>query len=370
VKITPKKINFFILTLFIISIFFLPVIFPNKYHVGILNIIGIYTILTIGLNLLMGYAGQISLGHAAFFGIGAYTSAILTTHNLADKFHFPGFLSCACHLPWVAAIIAIVITSIIALIIAIPTLKLHGHYLAMATLGIGIVVYIFLKEESWMTGGSDGLVGVPSLKILGLSLDSEWNIFGFKMERDKNFYYLIWFTTIILLILSQNLINSRVGRALRSIHSSEIASATLGVNVAQYKIKVFVLSAIYSSIAGSLYAHYMQFVSPGSFGFVFSIKLVTMVVIGGMASLWGAVVGAFVLTLIPENLYLVTNFFEHNLSMVVAKIQSPQDLETIIYGLILMVVMIFLPQGLTKGVVDIFRLTTKKDELKKSGEKI
>lgn len=357
----PNQIAF-ILFLFVILLY--PIFIHSNYYIGVMNIVGIYTILTIGLNILMGYAGQISLGHAAFFGIGAYVSGVLTAYNLADKFHFPIFLSNTLGNHIVAAIAAVIITSILALIIAIPTLKLHGHYLAMATLGVGIIVYIFLKEESWMTGGSDGLIGIPSLKLFGFSFDSTWKLIGIDFGREKNFYYLIWFVTIAIIILSQNLINSRVGRALRSIHSSEVAAQTLGVNVTLYKIKVFILSSIYSSIAGSLYAHYMQFVSPGSFSFMFSIKLVTMVVIGGMASIWGAVFGAFVLTILPENLYIISDSLQTHLPYVASKIKSPQDLEIIVYGLILIVVMIFLPQGLTRGVLDMIEIFKNKYKLK------
>ncbi len=357
--------NLATVSLFVLFILVLPFFVNSGYHLGVLNIVGIYTILTLGLNILMGYAGQISLGHAAFFGIGAYVSGVLTTYNLAEKYNFPLFLSGLLGTHIIAAIVAILITGFIALIIAIPTLKLHGNYLAMATLGIGFIVYIFLKEESWLTGGSDGLVGIPSLKIAGISFDTRWKLMGIEMDREKNFYYLIWAFTIALLIFSQNLINSRIGRALRAIHTSEVAAETLGVNVSLYKIKVFVLSAVYCSIAGSLYAHYMQFVSPGSFSFLFSVKLVTMVVIGGMASIWGAVFGAFVLTLMPENLYRVTDLLQHYLPSVSSKIKSPQDLEIILYGLILMVVMIFMPRGLTRGFLDIIdNIKFKKSALK------
>lgn len=360
-----NKLNIILIVGFLLFIITAPLFLKSGYHIGILNIIGIYTILALGLNILMGYAGQLSLGHAAFFGIGAYISGILTAYDLSSKFHLPQFLASffGCHI--VAAIIAVIITSLIALFIAIPTLKLHGHYLAMATLGIGIITYIFLKEESWLTGGSDGLVGIPSFTFFGLSMDKTWKFIGIEINREKNYYYLIWFFSIIALLLSRNMIRSRVGRALRAVHTSEVAAETLGVNVARFKIKVFVLSAIYSSVAGSLYAHYMQFISPGSFSFMFSIKLVTMVVIGGMASIWGAVFGAFVLTIIPENLYRISEIMNQLTPSLAAKLKSPQDLEIIVYGLIMVVVMIFMPQGLTRGLLDLLDIFWKKKSQEK-----
>jgi branched-chain amino acid transport system permease protein len=174
-----------------------------------------------------------------------------------------------------------------------------------------------------LTGGPSGLTGIPKLSLFGFSFDSDFRK-----------YYLVWTVAVCVLIFCNNIVKSRVGRALRAIHTSEIAAASLGVDIKRYKLIVFVISAVLASIAGSLFAHVMNFISPSSFGFHVSIVLVTMVVVGGMASIWGSIFGASVLTLLPMSL----SFFE--------------EFDIIIYGSILMVIMIVMPEGLTRGVVD------------------
>jgi branched-chain amino acid transport system permease protein len=287
-----------------------PLVVSSRYYLSLLIFIGIHTLLAVGLNLLMGYAGQISLGHAAFYGIGAYTSGILTT-----TYHLS---------PWPAMAAAVLLATVVALLVGVPTLKLTGYYLAMATLGFGIIVNICLRELTWLTGGPSGLVGIPPLSFGGVRFD-----------EPRYAYYLVWGVTLGAIALSLNIVDSRVGRALRAIHGSETAARASGVDTARLKIRVFVVSAIYASLAGSLYAHFVTFISPSSFGFMFSIKLVTMVVVGGMASIWGAIFGAATLTVLPELLAVF------------------HDYDILIFGLILMVVMIFLPQGLTRGGLDL-----------------
>ncbi|MDP3183468.1 MAG: branched-chain amino acid ABC transporter permease [Desulfobaccales bacterium] len=282
----------------------------NDYYFTLLNFIGIHTLLVVGLNLLMGYAGQISLGHAAFFGLGAYASGILTATYGVN--------------PWLALVAGLVISGTAAFLIGVPALKLRGYYLAMATLGFGIIVYIILNEAQKWTGGPSGLAGIPSLSVGGWSFNTPGRL-----------YLLIWPTVGVILGLSANLVDSRTGRALRALHDSEAAAESLAVDTAKLKLKIFVWSALYASLAGSLYAHTLNFIAPASFGFMFSIKLVTMVVLGGMASIWGSLLGAAVLTVLPE---VLTVF---------------HDFEVVIFGAILMVVMIFLPQGLVRGLMDL-----------------
>jgi branched-chain amino acid transport system permease protein len=289
----------------------IPLLTQNTYYFTLLNLIGIHAILVVGLNLLMGYAGQISLGHGAFFGLGAYSSGILTaTYHLN---------------PWLALLIGLIVTGMVALAVGLPALKLHGYYLAMATLGFGIICFILFQEWAGLTGGPSGLMGIPSLSLAGTALDTP-----------RSGFLLIWLVLILLLILSLNIVDSRLGRALRAIHDSEVAAQSLGVDAQHLKLVIFIVSALFASLAGSLLAHTVNFIAPSSFGFMFSIKLVTMVVIGGMASIWGSLLGAAVLTILPELLA----FFH--------------DYEVIIFGLILMVVMIFLPRGLTRGLLDLW----------------
>jgi branched-chain amino acid transport system permease protein len=282
----------------------------NSYHLQVLTFIGIYTLLTLGLNMLMGYAGQISLGHAAFYGLGAYTTGILTAHF--------GWT------PWMTLPASILLTAAVAYVVALPILKLQGYYLGMGTLGFGIIVFILFREWSRFTGGDSGLVGIPPLTLGSLSLGSR-----------RTYFFLVWGAVLIGFEVCRRLVDSRVGRALRAIHDSEHAAAAMGIDTSHLKVRVFVLSAIFAGIAGYLYAHMVQFISPSSFDFMTSVRMVTMVVIGGMASIWGSLLGASVITLLPQWLHVF------------------MDYEMLVYGLILMVIMIFLPQGLVRGLIDL-----------------
>jgi len=321
------KKNLLSLLILSIVVMILPLIINNPYYLSILIFVGIYSLITIGLSLLMGYAGQISLGQAAFFGLGAYTSGILTT-----KFALS---------PWIALIIAIFVTAGVAFLIGIPALKLKGHYLAMATLAFGQIIFIIFNQEITYTGGPSGFGQIPYFKLGKFMLDS-----------DFRYYYFVWIIVLITLTLSLNLIHSRVGRALRSIHGGEITANIMGVNTARYKIDVFVLSAVYASIAGSLYAHFVTFLSPGTFGFSFSIALLTMVAVGGMASVWGAIMGTALLTILPEFLRIF------------------HDYDILIYGSTLLFIMIFLPEGFFIGLFNLIRKGNlpQSDLLKKLSE--
>jgi len=305
--------------IFAVGVALIRLLVANDYYFTLLNIIGINTLLVIGLNLLLGYAGQISLGHAAFFGLGAYTTGILTA---------------TCHVsPWLALPAGLVVAGAAAFLVGVPALKLKGYYLAMATLGFGIIVSIFFNQAQELTGGPSGLTGIPSLQFFGLSLDSP-----------ERMLLVIWPVLGVILLLSANLVNSRLGRSLRALHDSEAAAQSLGVNTSRAKLLIFVWSALYAALAGSLYAHTLNFIAPTSFSFMFSIKLVTMVVVGGMASIWGSLLGAAVLTILPELLAVF------------------HDYEIIIFGVILMVVIIFLPRGLVRGILDLWEFRRYKKE--------
>lgn len=283
----------------------------SPYHTSLLIVIGIHTMVTVGLCLLMGYAGQVSLGHAAFYGMGAFFSAILSTKYGVQ--------------PWIAMATAVAATGLLAFAISFPIFRLRGHYLAMATLSLGIIVYILFVELSQFTGGPSGLPGIPSLAIGPVVFDS-----------DLKFYYLAWTLTVAVLLVSQNVVASRVGRALRAIHGNEEAARSLGIDAGQFKMKVFVLSAVYAALAGSLYAHYTAFISPQPFGFLFSVRLVVMVVLGGLASIWGAIFGTATVTLLGDLL------------------QGLGEMDTVVFGLILILVMVFMPQGLFRGTIELW----------------
>jgi branched-chain amino acid transport system permease protein len=297
--------------LLVAVIMLIPLGIHEGYLLNVLVFVGIHTMLALALNLLLGYAGQISLGHAGFFGLGAYISGILSaTHGVN---------------PWLAMLIAASIVTLIAFLVGFPILKLKGHYLAMATLGLGIIIYIVFNEAVDQTGGPSGLSGIPNLSLAGITFDSDL----------KN-YYLIWTMTLISMGLALNLVHSRIGRALRAIHDSEVAARVMGVNARLLKVQIFALSAGLSAVAGSLYAHTMTFVAPASFGFNFSVELVTMVIIGGLASIYGSLLGAALLTVLPELL------------------RAFQDYDIIIYGLLLVVMTMYLPGGLVKGIPQLF----------------
>jgi len=302
--VKKELLKFLILTVLVLLT---PLLFQGGYLLNVLVFVGINTILAVGLNLLLGFAGQISLGHAAFFGLGAYGSGILTATYAVN--------------PWLAMFLSAAAVALLAFIIGFPILKLKGHYLAMATLGLGIIVYIVFNETVELTGGPSGLSGIPNLSLGKLTFDNDL----------KN-YYLIWGFTLIIILLSINLVNSRIGRALRAIHDSEVAARVMGVNARLLKVQIFTLSALISAVAGSLYAHTMAFVSPASFGFHFSIELVTMVIIGGLGSIYGSLLGAVLLTLLPELL------------------RAFQDYDIVIYGLLLITMTMYMPGGLVKGI--------------------
>ena len=298
-----KGKSFFWLMILAGVIMALPLALGDSYYLNVLVFVGIYSLVTIGLSLLMGYAGQISLGQAAFFGLGAYTSGILTT-----KFGIS---------PWLALLAAAFLTGGVAFLIGTPALKLRGHYLAMATLAFGYIVYIVFNQARFLTGGPSGFGQIPRFRLGNLLF-----------RTDVHYYYLVWILVIFVLLVSLNVTHSRVGRALRSIHGGELTANIMGVNTAKYKIQVFVLSAVYASLAGSVYAHFITFLNPTPFGFHFSIVAVTMVVVGGMTSVWGAIVGAALLTILSEYLRVF------------------HDYDILIYGSILLLLIMFLPQGL------------------------
>ncbi|WP_298269381.1 branched-chain amino acid ABC transporter permease [Geobacter sp.] len=298
--------------LFSAMILALPALLAGGYLLNVFVFVGIHTLLAVALNLLLGYAGQISLGQAAFFGLGAYASGILTATYGQN--------------PWGTMVAVALAVGLLAFLVGFPILKLKGHYLAMATLGFGIIVYIALNEAVDLTGGPSGLPGIPNLSLGSYVFDSDL----------KN-YYLIWGVTLATILLSLNLVNSRIGRGLRAIHDSEVAARVMGIRVRLLKVQIFALSAVISSIAGSLYAHTMTFVSPTSFGFNFSVELVTMVIIGGLGSIYGSFLGAALLTLLPEML------------------RAFQDYDIVVYGFLLIAMTMFMPGGLVRGVPELAR---------------
>jgi len=343
--------NFITLIIFGVIIAIFPLVLPSPYYLRVINFAGIFSIVCIGLSLLVGYAGQISIGQAGFFAIGAYSSGILTA-----QFGYS---------PWVGILAGIALNSLVAFIVGIPTLKLRGHYLAMATLGIGEVIHIIALADTedftdllrWigikigyapaalakalapyrtMTGGPSGFGQIPPLGI------GSW-----ELGTPVQWFYFIWFIVFLMMILSLNLIHSRIGRALRAIHGNEDAAKAMGLNTARLKLGIFVISAGMASVAGSCYAHYVTFISPVTFSINESILFLVMVAVGGMMNVWGALVGTIIMTILPESLRFL------------------HDYDILVYGLILLVIMMFMPNG----IVGLFQNLFRSHKTEKAGEK-
>lgn len=326
-----------LLVLAIIGVQLLTRVTDTAFYLTPLTMTAYYSLVIVGLCLLMGYAGQISLGHAGFFAIGGYLSAMLTTKNLVpfkdnslislcDELGLlvhgqDMFGSAFIHVqPWAACGCAILATIVVAYAIGIPVLKLKGHYLAMATLGFGIIVYR-LALAFPLFGEADGISDVPGFPLLpGLAVSGDFN------SRVSN-YYLAWGMVALAMWLLVNLIHSRVGRALKAIHGAEGAANATGIDTARYKLNTFVLSAVLASIAGIFLTHYNGGIGPSEAGIMKSVRYVAIVAIGGMANLWGALTMGALL-----NIMSLRGMFG--------------SYDDAVFGAILIVIMLFAPQGL------------------------
>lgn len=293
-------------------------------------LIGIHAIVTLGLTLLMGFAGQVSLGQSVFWGMGAYGAGVLSTRLGVN--------------PWITIPLAGLMTGLVSLTIGWPTLRLRGNYLALATLGLGIIGQVLMKGLPF-TGGSSGLLGIPSLSI-GV----------FQFNSDQRFIYLVWGVLVILLIFARNYVYSPQGRDLVAIGDKELAAKTAGVLSHHAKLNVFVMSAVCASIGGSLYAYYMNFISPDSFGLQMSITFVLMTIVGGITSIWGPVVGSIIINSFVD-------VFRFAMEHLVGNISA--EAEFIAFGLLLLLLVTFLPNGIM-GILD-RRVSGKCGEQKKEG---
>ncbi|MGO3741944.1 branched-chain amino acid ABC transporter permease [Kerstersia sp.] len=313
-RLSPKHATLLVLAILIAVA---PLFFPSSYYLRVGSLIFVNGLAVVGIVVLTGFVGQISLGHAGFLGIGAYACALA-----------PKYLGLPV-LP--AALLGAVISGVLAWLVGRPILRLRGYYLSVATLGFGVLVAMVLTNEAWLTGGPDGIaVQDPgmraALKDMGLSLNN------------AEFWYA--FNGIMLVLgawVALNLQYSATGRALRALHGSEVAARTVGVDVARFKLRGFVISAVYASLAGSLLAMQNRFITPDAASFMHSVEIVTMAVLGGAGSVLGAIFGAAVLTALPQ----VLTFF--------------QEYEQIVLGLIMMLVMIFLRGGVLPSLARIIR---------------
>jgi branched-chain amino acid transport system permease protein len=278
-------------------VFAVPLLTADRYQLKVLTFVGVNVIIVTGMALLFGYAGQVSLGHAAFYGIGAYGSAYVVT-----------------------------------LLLALPSLRLRGHYLAMATLGFGEIMRVVFVEASWLTGGPDGFSGIPYPSIGALEIDTAGGN-----------YWLVWGTAALCLALSANLVRSRSGRAMRAMHGSESGALACGIDLTGIKVRAFVLSAALAGLAGALYAHVVGFISPSSFSLHVSVVIVAMAVLGGTRSLAGPAIAAVVLSLIPFADAVLPGLSRSALEMI-------QEYQEDVYGLTIILVMLFMPAGLAGAI--------------------
>lgn len=292
----------------VVVVMTIPAYLGSSYYLGILGDMATRFIMLLGLSLLVGQAGQISLGQAAFVGVGGYGSAILTTSVGLD--------------PWLAMVLAASLAAVIAGVVGIPTLRLKGYYLAMATLGVNEIIYILLKQLKSLTHGTDGISRIPSLNIGGLDLGTP-----------RAFHFVAWGFALVLLLISINLSRSRLGRSLRALRQSEPAAESLGIDTSYRKVQIFVVAAVFASLAGSLDAYHIHYIEPNGYSITFSILMITGVIIGGLKSVWGALWGAIVIVILRQ---LLTRL-------------GLEDYENLVYGVLLVALMV-LGQGDTKGV--------------------
>jgi branched-chain amino acid transport system permease protein len=290
----------------IVVLIIVGILMPSNFGYRIATLVWISALASIGLNLLMGYSGQVSLGHAGFFGIGAYAVAVLPSRLSMNS--------------WASLIAGAVAAGALAYIVGRPILRLKGYYLAIATLGLGILIAMVINNEGWLTGGPDG-IQVPRPVF-----------FGWRLRSLELWYWISGAVTVIGAWLAANILASSSGRAMRALHDSETAAQVAGVDIARIKLIAFVLSAVYASVAGSCFAFSAGLITPDKTTFLYSIELVTMVVVGGMGSILGSVVGAALLVGLPQ---VLTSF---------------QEYEQIVLGLVMMAMMIFLPRGIIPGL--------------------
>ncbi|MEN6472897.1 MAG: branched-chain amino acid ABC transporter permease [Syntrophaceae bacterium] len=289
-----------------------------SYYLSLMTMTGISAVVALSLNLLLGYTGQISLCHAAFFGLGAYAAAIGSVNFGLN--------------PWLGLGLSCLLPAGVALLVGLPTVRLKEHYLAMATLGIGVIVYAILRANPFgATGGPGGIFAIPSLEIMGVTIDN-----------DISRHVLVTAALIVVYVLCESLISSRFGALMQAVHTSPRAVSSLGIDLEAAKLKIFVLSACLAGLAGGLYCFCspLAYINPDDVASVMlSVKFIVMVVIGGSMSLLGGVIGALAVTWLPELLRAASAW---------VPLANPTDFEAVIYGVVLIATLIYAPQGLIR----------------------
>jgi branched-chain amino acid transport system permease protein len=281
-----------------------------EYVLHILILIGIYVMLSVSLNLIAGYAGLLSIAHAAFYGVGAYAAALL-----ALKLNSPFLMNILC---------AIILSGLLGVLVGMPSLRIHDDYFAIASFAFQIITFSIMNNWVSFTGGPMGLPGIP-----------QPNIFGWRINTHVDFLILVIGLCFITLWISHKIVTSPFGRALKAIREDEIFAQAMGKNVANYKVMIFVIGAGMASVAGTVYAGYITFIDPTSFTVMESIFIISIVIIGGAGNIWGSVLAAAVLVILPEALRFL------GMPSAIAA-----NMRQIIYGTLLIICMLFRPQGL------------------------
>ncbi len=294
-----KVVLFVVIALVVLAV---PSIARNRYQVHIVNMAGIYILMSFGLNLAMGYAGQFNLAIGALWGVGAYTAAILNT-RLGVPF-------------WLNLPAAMITTGLIGALVGLPSLKVRSHYLAIVTIGLGEVINIILVNEAWITGGADG---IPRIQMP--------SFFGIPIDTDERFYYIILAFVIIGYLLMRQILKHRIGRSFRAVRDDYQAAKAMGINTAYYQILAFVISSIYAGVAGVLFAHLNTYISPDIFEFKSTLFIMTLTMVGGMGSITGSIVGGLTLPILQEWLRVIA------------------DWQLVVYGIAIIIVVLFIPGG-------------------------
>jgi branched-chain amino acid transport system permease protein len=309
-----KEMKGLAVIVFVLMVLTLPFVFQKSpYLIHICVMAGLYAILALGLNFQLGSTNVVNFATAASYGIGAYTSALLAVH-----FHVPF---------WIGIFIAGSVASLFGLLLGIPCMKTKDYYLSLVTIAFGLIVYTLLINFSW-TGGPNGVPNIPPPSILGHSFRDTISLFGFDLPFQSNYYYLIFILVGGALFVAYRLHHSRVGLTWNAIREDEIAARCQGIDVTWYKILAFCIDAFFGGVTGTVYAHYIGFISPENFAFIVSVVVVTMVILGGMDNVFGVIIGAIFLTILPE------------------KFRAFEDFRLLIYGVIVVTMLMFRPQGI------------------------
>jgi branched-chain amino acid transport system permease protein len=309
--------------------------------VRITNLAVLFVLLSLGLNIVVGFAGLLDLGYIAFYAVGAYVYALLASP------HF------GLHLPWwVILPIGAFVACVFGILLGTPTLKLRGDYLAIVTLGFGEIIRIFLNNLSEpinITNGPKGIANVDAVSMFGLNLGTTTRFDGFAIQSPVKYYYMLLALLLIVIVINLRLQNSRIGRAWEAIREDELAARAMGINTTRMKLLAFAMGASFGGIAGGMFSAMQGFISPESFILTESVMVLAMVVLGGMGNIWGVILGAILLSFVPEVLRYTVEPAQHWLFG--KSIIDPEVIRMLLFGLAMVVMMLYRPAGLLPSAV-------------------